>query len=492
MLSNLSENTIIWAKTVGYPWWPGYIKSLTPNGFYEIEYFGDFTRNWHKRPKIRKFDEIQTKSNIKNYKLFQAIQSAKRIFDGNSTIQQETINFCEQNIQNSLKSNLEKNQILTDFRENKAKSFPEFEQETGHHLTLLSTSHNNSIEQQNPSFETTKNKNSFENIFQSENILKSTIIEKNQLIPFKTDDAQNYENQLISSPFLSKRKINRQKLHFSENLSSKKRSQRLSLGDVPCEYKEIKHLEKKLSKIFLKIKKEDIQSSLINEQLNDWICNFIQESKQTPKIHLKKIKSLLTKIRKRLLDLSISNIDFDHICKSVSFIVEKIKSAENMESFKNLYFSRNASIDNDVLSYQFEVESEHQIDCQDIENNDPESDYECRSQKSKKIIKKKNLKKVSTHKSIELSLEVRNRVCKKLSKEFYRLTFERIFTKQEIENFFIETEQLIRNKFEEDGVYKAKICQVVQDLPRICEKMRSMFEQNEEYTYAQVQGFFTY
>ena len=34
---------VVWAKVDGYPWWPGFVRSLSSKGKVEIMFFDDFT-----------------------------------------------------------------------------------------------------------------------------------------------------------------------------------------------------------------------------------------------------------------------------------------------------------------------------------------------------------------------------------------------------------------------------------------------------------------
>ena len=89
----LTENQIVWAKLAGFPWWPAYVKRIVSDELYEIEYFGEFERNFFDRSRIRIFNEIDFKANQKNVKLFESYNQAIKIINNQTTIEKERESF---------------------------------------------------------------------------------------------------------------------------------------------------------------------------------------------------------------------------------------------------------------------------------------------------------------------------------------------------------------------------------------------------------------
>jgi hypothetical protein len=56
---------LIWAKVDGYPWWPGFIKSISSKGKVEVMFFDDFTRAYVKPDKLIDY-EAQPLAYLKN------------------------------------------------------------------------------------------------------------------------------------------------------------------------------------------------------------------------------------------------------------------------------------------------------------------------------------------------------------------------------------------------------------------------------------------
>ena len=82
-------NQIVWGKVNGYPWWPGFVSTVSDNDQYEVVFFGDFSRAILVLAKIKNFDGIRHKNDGKNKMLDRSFQSAERVVKGESTIMDE-------------------------------------------------------------------------------------------------------------------------------------------------------------------------------------------------------------------------------------------------------------------------------------------------------------------------------------------------------------------------------------------------------------------
>lgn len=85
-----SVHELVFGQLRGYPWWPGYIAHREPSGEYKVVFFGDFTYALLNAKKIRPFEGSSRKFDKKNQKLTQAIKSAIRVLNKESSIKQET------------------------------------------------------------------------------------------------------------------------------------------------------------------------------------------------------------------------------------------------------------------------------------------------------------------------------------------------------------------------------------------------------------------
>ena len=88
MEKNFSLEEIVWAKIGGYPWWPGYIKSIELDKVYEIVFFGDFSRAFLNEKKMQKFEDIK-KDRGEKKKLNDAYNIALKVKNGETSIQEE-------------------------------------------------------------------------------------------------------------------------------------------------------------------------------------------------------------------------------------------------------------------------------------------------------------------------------------------------------------------------------------------------------------------
>ena len=89
METNFSKEQVVWAKVNGFPWWPGFIKSIKRNGEFEVVFFGDFSRANLQAAKIRDFANFEEKIDKKNKKLSEAYRIAERVHSGESSIATE-------------------------------------------------------------------------------------------------------------------------------------------------------------------------------------------------------------------------------------------------------------------------------------------------------------------------------------------------------------------------------------------------------------------
>lgn len=83
-------NDLVFGQLRGYPWWPGYIWKREASGEYKVVFFGDFTYALLNVKKIRPFGSCSRKFDKKNQKLTDAIKSALRVLNKQTSIKQET------------------------------------------------------------------------------------------------------------------------------------------------------------------------------------------------------------------------------------------------------------------------------------------------------------------------------------------------------------------------------------------------------------------
>lgn len=87
------QGQVVWAKLGGFPWWPASIKQVLAPNCFEVEYFGEFERNYFDRARVRHFDKPPEKINRRNSKLMQSVAQAQRVIRGETTVEEERANF---------------------------------------------------------------------------------------------------------------------------------------------------------------------------------------------------------------------------------------------------------------------------------------------------------------------------------------------------------------------------------------------------------------
>lgn len=85
----LKIDQIVWGKIGGYPWWPGFIRSMPQIDRYEVVFFGDFSISLLKEKSIKKYDILKDKPKKYSKLLFAAMNTADRVIRGETTLLDE-------------------------------------------------------------------------------------------------------------------------------------------------------------------------------------------------------------------------------------------------------------------------------------------------------------------------------------------------------------------------------------------------------------------
>ena len=290
-------NQIVWGKVSGYPWWPGFIKSKKKN-LYEISFFGDFTRSYLKKSKIKKFEEKLIKFKFFSTKLIDSIESARKVNQGISTINEEILKIEKKlEIENNenydeIKNDEIVNKIEIEEIEEKKKNFEE--------KKIFEEISKMKIEEDNKTMEESK--------FLFEKKCDSILEKKNDSI-LEKDSKISILDKNFNLEKSSKNSI-------LEKLSPKK-----------------KFLGKK-KKIFLEIKKKDFLEPLLDFKTNETFCTISEFKNFSNTDDLKILENRL-----KILCMNFSNFDFS--CKNDISKFEKIIE-EILE--KEIFFIYNSKI----------------------------------------------------------------------------------------------------------------------------------------------------
>lgn len=83
------EEDIVFALVSGYPWWPGFVAEKCSKKTYKVTFFGDFSYSELGVKNIKPFSKGLKQADLTKKDLNEAICSAKRVKNGQSTIEEE-------------------------------------------------------------------------------------------------------------------------------------------------------------------------------------------------------------------------------------------------------------------------------------------------------------------------------------------------------------------------------------------------------------------
>ena len=69
MERRFERNDLVWAKLYGHPWWPAFVKASNKKGEYEVVFFGDFSRAFLAKSKLKPFEELRDRPDLSSKKL---------------------------------------------------------------------------------------------------------------------------------------------------------------------------------------------------------------------------------------------------------------------------------------------------------------------------------------------------------------------------------------------------------------------------------------
>lgn len=88
-MNSFRDEEIVFGMVTGYPWWPGFISEKKGKKHYVITFFGDFSYAPLPEKNIKKFKDGIAKIDKNNDELRDAIESAQRVLNNETTIEQE-------------------------------------------------------------------------------------------------------------------------------------------------------------------------------------------------------------------------------------------------------------------------------------------------------------------------------------------------------------------------------------------------------------------
>ena len=317
MKASFHLNQIVWAKLSGYPWWPAYIKQILTSGIFEVEYFGQFNRNFLDPSHIQTFDYFPQPFFKNNNRLKKSFEQANRVLRGKSTILSELrslvkkrknnnkrisifnknalINEClttylTRKISNSYEITGDKNQMYNS-RPNLSKLSSE-NSNTKQKLSKFNQKENQIKPKQNPLFFNAENTNS----------------EVSSVAKINADFPKNYTNHQHQNPF--------NKLNNQEDIK-------------------IKILENNLWKIYLKICQKIVPIPKLIKKLRFWFEELIHLNPKAEKLYLTKIGVFIFKINEQTNNFSLQQIYVNELKILNQQIINKLESGILNGFFQN-------------------------------------------------------------------------------------------------------------------------------------------------------------
>lgn len=317
MKASFHLNQIVWAKLSGYPWWPAYIKQILTSGIFEVEYFGEFNRNFLDLSHIQTFDYFPQPFFRKNNRLKKSFEQANRVLSGKSTISSE--------LKSLVKKRKKINKRISFFNKNAQIN----ECLTTHSTRKVSNSYENTRDK-NPMYNSRTNlsKLSSENsnaqqklrkFSQKENQIKpkqnppffkaaNTNYEVSSIPKINTDFPKNYTNHRHRNPFTN--------LNHQEDIK-------------------IKILENNLWQIYLQICQKIFPIHKLIKKLRFWFEELIQLDPKAEKLYLSKIGVFIFKISERTNNFSINEICVNELKILNQQIINKLESGILNGFFQN-------------------------------------------------------------------------------------------------------------------------------------------------------------
>ena len=330
-------NSLVWAKLSGHPWWPGYIKSKYTQNEFEIEYFGDFTRSFLSKSKIKPFCEASSNPDKRNPRLVLSYEMALRVFKGQSTIDSE-----KQNSENkiSTKSKNEKGKSQADISQ---KSFTEidqpldFKKQTSGPLVLFRAKATRGNKKPNE----TKEQNKADRIFydetpkNSQEEIKIKKINKKTAriskLRFTKQYRHNYPMETLNPIATPTKQIPQEVPHCSE-LSS--------VSDLDEDFARIKSIEEKVKQLanFLHSNFSDFYEAQL--RLNIIRDEILAEERNMHRMYHTEIGACLMRIQRETAELQRANQSFRGLNESLTLLLKSIRKKLFINFFKTKDFDQ--------------------------------------------------------------------------------------------------------------------------------------------------------
>lgn len=466
----LTANQIVWAKLSGFPWWPAYIKRMVSKELYEIEYFGEFERNFFDPSRIRPFEEFSSRVNKKNPKLMESFKQALRVMENQSTIEKEREEYFRK------KKEFENQSVVL------ARNTPINEMSTNYSACPPQDHHHehNNIDM----FEQLEKKNFIEGIENSnfkKSIKKIKKTNRNWKNPKST---RNYSKtrlerhkSLPTNSYLVRESMIIDRIYFDESESELKVN---NASPNPSMDKSVQLINDKLSELIEFVEKDQVNEAEYDKKLSEWNslfrdsnCLIVDMFDTNIGSNLKYLADKLQQLSQKKQMFKSSYLDTIDVFQNVQHkLISGFFGDESMDKNQlklsiirmpsNILFKKKIlELNEKQFHNKFPQSSNFSLnECMDLENN---INYQ-----ANKIVTCKDDKKENEFRLV--NDEVIFKVCKKMAKLLYVELSQRRKTKADCENVANLIENRIRNSCNSSEEYRKKCYFFLKKLSGKCEK----------------------
>ena len=466
----LTQNQVVWAKLSGFPWWPAYIKRIVSKELFEVEYFGEFERNYFDNSRIKPFNELASKVNRKNPRLMESFKQAMRIITNETTVEKEREEYFLKKSQFENKSvHLSKSLLLNDPSTNyssivtqqvlnhgsivEPESLPETRIFVDETLFSNFPKLNKKIKKTNQNSKIIKRKKT---------TLKFEMERFESLKPLKYVQSQSKETDQIFFEESEVKKMGKKNLenHFTEKLNP------------------VEELEALLREIKNTIFGNKFKENEVKQKLDEWFAIFQQNESIIELMFDSDIGKELREVVCRVNDLAAKRSDLKSLHLTTLELIQDVREklvfcffqAESTDPPRkdlkiiqlpsNIVFKKQSF---ETIDIGYINKFPHSSNCNIADPSNIENNINFQSLSKPIIEKKENDYRIANE-------DIVFKVCKKIAKLLYIELSVRRTTKADCEATANLIELRIRNSCKSHEEYKRKVVYLMKKLSQKCER----------------------
>lgn len=459
----LAANSLVWAKLSGHPWWPGFIKSVNSDDMYEVEYFGDFSRSFLSKSKLKPFSENPSASEKRNPRLCNSYAMALRVYRGQSDIEKE-----KKNVEGKLSLKIppvskNKSQLCgsTNSLDDQSDLMPFKKQMSSPHIKLKSKVITPKGEKTSrPKHHKHVNLNNDQIFYDDSEKSESFEKSKKSDMPKANPKPDQPPKKLRLTKFHSRiPKMDLSKQEECEMLHNQSIEMSLeSLADPDLE--RIKTIETKLEDLIKVLGSNLADLETARNSLGDIQNSILSEEQNVHKMHDTKIGSLLVNLQGLLIELQKQDCRFSDVLTMNTFILKTIKRKLLVNFFKTNEFDRKVMFSSTEKENSINLGKSHEGIVRSGFSNER---VERESKSAEEVL--------ATSDNHQNNSSKIKRVCKKLAKILYSKSKTIGLKKSQSESISQKIESTIRKNSKSSSDYDRKILQIHEQIQSSYQKL---------------------